>query len=511
MTPSDDPCAGHELPLLEFAGLSKVFPNGTIALAGVDLQVQQGSVHGLVGANGAGKSTLIKILAGAQQATAGSMYWRGEAQSWTHPGDAYRAGIATIHQDVPLAPTLSVLENIFIRSAGLKRRDPTEKAIFADLLERVGYSLQPDTLVGGLPIGKRQMVAIFQALAAGADLIVMDEPTASLADSEREAVFDTINRLKESGTTFIYVSHFLDEVLELTDTITVLRDGAVVAARPTAEFDEEGLIEAIVGSQPVNHSGASSNPDSRLTRTVLELDNVSSPTGIQDISFSVAAGEIVGLAGLLGSGRSEVLHAIYRSDRQATGKIRLNGEVMTGRTSAAVKAGVGLVPEDRNTQGLLLEKSLRDNIVLPALDQLTLGKWFADQTQEEQRARRGIDLLGIVSAGPDAPARSLSGGNAQKVLFARWILASTKLLLLDEPTAGVDVGAKAEIAEQIRAFAADGGAVVIVDSEFEELLRVAHRVLVLKAGKIIAETDANDTSEHELLVLASGLGQRETV
>lgn len=500
MSRSDKPDA-----LLHLEGVGKVFPNGTAALRDVDLAVGAGTVHGLVGANGAGKSTLVKILAGAHRASAGLIRWRGEVQEWQRPRDAHRAGVATIHQNVPLAPTLSVIENVFLGLGGKRRRDGGERQRYNLLLDRLGYRLDGDAIVGDLPIGTRQMVAILQALAAGADLIVMDEPTASLADAERQTVFSAIRRLRHTGTTFIYVSHFLDDVLGLTDHITVLRDGTVVADRPTSQFDESSLVEAIVGARAAAElARASRTPAPKSGRPLLTIERVRSPRGIHDVSFSIAAGEVVGLAGLLGSGRSEILNAICRSDRRATGSVLVDGQRLTGSTRSAVAAGIGIVPEDRNRLGLMLEQSLTANIALPHLDSLS-RVLVVDAAAERRLAQRGIDTLGIVASGPDTPASSLSGGNAQKVLFARWIFADVKLLLLDEPTAGVDVGAKAEIRRQIRAFAKAGGAVLVVDSELEELIAVADRLLVVRRGRIIAERAAAATTEHELLALASGL------
>lgn len=493
--------------LLDLEGVGKRFPNGTVALRDVDLVVRPGTVHGLVGANGAGKSTLVKILAGAHRASSGTMRWRSEVQDWQRPRDAHRAGVATIHQNVPLAPTLSVIENVFLGSAGKARRNRAEREAYHRLLDRVGYELDGDAIVAELPIGTRQMVAILQALAAGADLIVMDEPTASLADAERQGVFGAIRRLRQAGTTFIYVSHFLDEVLELADHITVLRDGTVVADRPKTQFDETSLVRAIVGDNVAAELARSSRSAAPARgRELLSVHDLRSPAGIRGVTFSVAAGEIVGLAGLLGSGRSEILNAIYRSDRRASGSVVVDGRPLTGPTRAAVAAGIGLVAEDRNRLGLMLDHSLTANIALPHLDVLS-SWWLADARRERQLALKGIASLGIVSSGPDAPAASLSGGNAQKVLFARWIFSDIRILLLDEPTAGVDVGAKAEIRSQIRAFARAGGAVLVVDSELDELIAVADRLLVVRRGQVIAERPAADTTEHELLALASGLVQ----
>ena len=359
-------------PIMKLRDVVKSFPNGTLALRGVDLDIEPGKVHGLLGANGAGKSTLIKILSGTFRATSGDVIWRGERVSWDNPKAANDMGVATVHQHIPLVPTLSVLENVFLGRHGRWRRSSAISLQFEELCRRVGYWLDPSALVSSLSIGERQMVSIFQALGTGADLIVMDEPTASLATDERELVYTTVKRLsKGEGKAILFVSHFLDEVMSLTDQVTVLRDGRAVMRAETADLDENKIAEAIVGKQIVaierDAQRRSPHAPSSGERPMLELSDLASPGKLHPTSFNVARGEVVGIAGLLGSGRSELLHAIYGSDRSATGTVILNGTQVARGTGAAVESGIGLVPEDRMAQGLVPDFEIWRNISLPAL------------------------------------------------------------------------------------------------------------------------------------------------
>lgn len=497
-------------PIMQLQGVEKTFANGTKALRGVNLEIAPGRVHGLLGANGAGKSTLIKILSGAYGASKGEIIWRGEAVRWDSPKAANQMGVATVHQHIPLVPTLSILENIFLDDKGLWRRSSTLRTRFDQLCQRMGYWLNPDSTVSDLSIGQRQMVAIFQALGTGADLIVLDEPTASLALDERDLVYSAVRQLsKVEGKAVLFVSHFLDEVMALTDEVTVLRDGVVVMSAQTNDLNEGLIAEAIVGKQvaalenrPRRHAaqrGATEVP--RLT-----LKNLASPGSLQPLSLEVAPGEVVGLAGLLGSGRSEVLHAIYRADTYATGEVLLDGKPLGRSTGAAVAAGIGLVPEDRNRQGIIPDFEIWRNITLPALDEITTFGGVLSQKLERARGWSAIRALSIKASSPDILVTDLSGGNAQKVTIARWFFSDVKLFLLDEPTAGIDIGAKADILQLVRHLADEGRSVLIVSSEFEELLAVCDRILVMRDGRCIAERFADETSEHELLLLAGGHG-----
>jgi ribose transport system ATP-binding protein len=496
-----------DIPLARLEGVAKTFPNGTVALRGVDLEIARGQVHGLLGANGAGKSTLIKILSGAFQATEGRIVWKGQPVRWTSPREANAMGVATIHQHIPLVPTLSVLENVFLGDEGRWRRSASYRQRFNDICQRVGYRLNANSLVSELSIGKRQMVAIFQALGSGADLVVMDEPTASLAADERELVYRTVRRLsKVEKKAILFVSHFLDEVVALTDCVTVIRDGRAVMRADTCDIDEARIAEAIVGRQIVAMERATHErappPAERAPR--LELREVASPGKLQPTSLKLAAGEVLGIAGLLGSGRSELLHAIFGADRQATGEVSLDGRPVGRTTAAAVAAGLGLVPEDRNRQGLVPEFELWRNTTLATLENVSWRRWLPIRRREREIATEAIRKLQIRAQSPDVLVTQLSGGNAQKVTIAKWLFGDVKVFLLDEPTAGIDIGAKTDILMLVRELAASGKSVIVVSSEFEELLAVADRILVMRDGRCVAERATHDTSEHELVLLAGG-------
>jgi ribose transport system ATP-binding protein len=491
--------------LLRLAGVSKVFPNGTAALRGVDLTVRAGRVHGLLGANGAGKSTLIKILSGAQTATAGTMTWCDAGVRWRRPAEAKVAGVATLYQHIPLVGTLSVLENVFLAETSGWRRAAELATRLERLLQSIGYDIDPHVLVEHLPIGQRQMVAILQALAMKARLIILDEPTASLAAAERAIVYRTIRHLARSeGAAVLFVSHFLDEIVALTDEVTVLRDGVAVLHAATSDLDERKIATAIVGHEVVSVTRTA--PQAPLPSTpLLEVDQLSSPGKLAPCSFQLRAGEVVGIAGFLGAGRSELLHAIFGADRAASGAVRLAGRPVGRSPAAAVRAGMGLVPEDRMRQGLIGEFTLWQNATLPCLETLAWHDFLMLHDRELVRARAAVERLQIKTAGLEAPVASHSGGNAQKVSIAKWLTGGPmRVLLLDEPTAGVDVGAKAEIFQTLRSLAAAGTSVLLVSSEFAELLAVSDRILVLRDGALVAQRQVSETTEHELILLAGG-------
>lgn len=510
MLSSSERGAMLDQPLMRLRGIAKTFPNGTVALRGVDLDIEQGKVHGLLGANGAGKSTLIRILSGDFRATGGEIIWRGNTVSWESPKAANNVGVATVYQHIPLVPTLSVIENVFLGANDRWRRSSALRVRFEELCHKMGYSLDPELLVGDLSIGARQMVAIFQALGTGADLIVLDEPTASLAAEERELVYTTVRRLSQvENKAILFVSHFLDEVIALTDCVTVLRDGQAVMRANTCDLDEARIAEAIVGRQIVALERASAERASRQSAArevppLLELRDLASPGRLQPVSLRLAPGEVVGIAGLLGSGRSELLHAIFRADPLATGEVILNGVALGRGTGAAVKAGIALVPEDRRSQGLVPEFEIWRNTSLPALNSVSILNAIPVAERERERGWQAIHKLSIKASSPDILVSELSGGNAQKVTIAKWLFSDVKVFLLDEPTAGIDIGAKTDILFLVRQLAGEGKSIIIVSSEFEELLAVCDRILVMRDGRWVAERAAHESSEHELLLLAGG-------
>lgn len=480
---------------LTLEGIAKTFPNGTVALAGVDLALAPGKVHGLLGANGAGKSTLIKILSGAIAPSAGSIHRGGETLRFAGPRGAKQAGVATIYQHIPLVPTLSAFENIVLDEPGWRRGG--DRTRVADLVDSLGNPFALDDLVADLPIGARQMVAIAQALAAGADVVVMDEPTASLAGHERVRVYETIQRLADEGKAVLFVSHFIDEIVALTDEVTVLRDGRAVLHAPTVELDEHRIAAAIAGRAVT----ALERPSATRTlgAPVLDVRDLASPGKLAPTSFTLRAGEILGIAGVLGSGRSELLHAIFGADPAASGAVLLDGKPVGRWPDEAVAAGIALVPEDRATQGYAPNLTLAENIALPRAPGLLL-----DGARDRAVADAAIARLAIKAPGPDALPIELSGGNAQKIVIAKWLVPGTRVLLLDEPTAGIDIGARTDILRLIRESADGGLPVILVSSEFEELLAVCDRILVLRDGRIVGEADPAVSDEADLILMAGG-------
>jgi ribose transport system ATP-binding protein len=499
------PLVSSDAPLLRLRGVTKTFPNGTVALRGVDVDIYPGEVHGLVGANGAGKSTLIKILSGALERDGGTIELRDVPVHWRTPKDA--TGVATVYQHTPLVPTLSVLENVFLGREGralIDRNRQREK--LEEVFTRLGWRTDPDTLVADLPLGQHKMVALLQALARDAQIVVLDEPTAALAEEARALVLETARRLAAGGIAVIYISHLLDEITAITDRVTVLRDGRVTLQARTAEIDHDALVHAIAGERllAVEHATAAETGHAGRN-VVLSVEGLSSPSGISNVSFEVHEGEVLGLAGLLGSGRSETLHAIFGADRAASGLVRLEGGVVGRSPAAAVRAGLALVPEDRLRQSLVSGWEIWKNMTLPDLPALSRWRYFPSRPREAERARRAFADMAIKAPSADAPVAALSGGNAQKVVLGKWAYGDAKVFLLDEPTVGVDVGAKSDILALVRRFAGDGRAVLFVSSEFEELLAVCDRILVLRRGSVVAERRVSETDEHELLRLAGGL------
>ncbi len=480
---------------LTLQGVAKTFPNGTVALRGVDLTLAPGRVHGLLGANGAGKSTLIKILAGALAPSAGAIRLDGRAVRSVRPARAKAAGVATIYQHVPLVPTLSAFENIVLDAGGWWRGAHRERV--AALVASLGDPFPLDAPVAELPIGARQMVAIAQALASGAEVVVMDEPTASLAGYERRAVYATIRRLAAEGKAVLFVSHFIDEIVGLTDEVTVLRDGRAVLHAATDTLDEARIAAAIAG-RAVTQLERAVGPRV-LGAPLLELRDLASAGKLAPVSLTLRAGEILGVAGVLGSGRSELLHAIFGADARASGTVLLDGAAVGRSPDQAVAAGIALVPEDRAAQGYVPQLTLAENIALPVGGGLML-----DTAAERARAQAAIDRLAIKAPGPDAHPTDLSGGNAQKVVIAKWLAPNVRVLLLDEPTAGIDIGARTEILRLVRSLADEGLAAILVSSEFAELLAVSDRIVVLRDGRLVATADPAAETEAGLILKAGG-------
>ena len=504
MAVSPPPRAGVP-PLLEVHGVVKSFP-GVRALDGVDLDVRAGEVHCLLGQNGAGKSTLIKVLAGAHQPDAGRISWRGEPVRLTDPQAAMSLGIATIYQELDLVAGLTVADNVFLgrehARLGLTRPSSANRAA-ARLLERLGHAdIRPTAEVGSLPAAAQQMVSIARALSQDAKLIIMDEPSAVLDSEEVERLFAVIRDLTAHDVAVVYISHRLEEIREVGDRITVLKDGRTVATGlPARETPTREVITLMTGRDiEYVFPERREHPDPDAA-PLLEVEGLGLRGSFADVSFTVRPGEVVGLAGLVGSGRSEILESVYGARRPTSGTVRVGGRrLRPGDVAAAVSAGVGLAPEERKSQGLLLGESISRNISLSSLARFARAG-FLSRSAEADAARRQVTALDVRPADVDREVRTLSGGNQQKVVLARWLLRDCRVLLLDEPTRGVDVGARSEMYALIRGLADRGVAVVVVSSEIPEVLGLADRVLVIGDGRVLTEAPAGALDEHRVLDL----------
>ena len=491
-------------PAVEMRDIEKGF-NGTPVLKGVDFTLAQGEVHALAGGNGAGKSTLMKILQGVHRKDAGVIRIGGREVDFSSTADAEAAGVGMVFQEFSLVPTLSVARNIFLNHEPRRFRMIDDKAMIrraGEILQGMGVDLDPRAEVQTLPTGYWQLTEIAKALALDAKVLIMDEPTASLTKTESEALFELIGRLKAQGVGIVYVSHRMEEVYRICDRITVLRDGGVVLSDAVADLSPEQIVAAIVGREVDALEWVERPAATKDTTPLLEVRNLTAANGVTDMSFTLHAGEILGLAGLMGSGRTELAKLIFGIDRPTSGEILLRGEP-AGITNPriAIGEGIALVPEDRRLQGLVLDHSVRENLLLPLLPGLNRGP-LVDDRRGDDLAARLIERLQIKLASPKRPVRLLSGGNQQKVVIAKWLGRDPDVLILDEPTAGVDIGTKSEIIQRIRELADSGKAVIVISSELAELLAVSDRVLVLRNGTVTDDLDRRDIDDEESLQLA---------
>jgi ribose transport system ATP-binding protein len=485
--------------------ITKNYP-GVCAVDHASLSLLKGEVHGLVGENGAGKSTLIKIMAGVVHPESGHAYLNGESIPFYSGAAAFRLGLSFIHQEHNLVPYMSGAENIFLGRtyptnrfgtidwAGLNRRA-------ASILLSLGVHVPVNVPINRLTQGDQSMISIARAFAGDAAIYVMDEPTASLTDDEIQALFAVITRLKSSGKTVLYVSHRLDEIFAICDRVTVMRDGGVVATRPVHELNQYELIRMMIG-----RSLTESYPPATSERGNLLLE-VQGLTGlrVKGVSFQLHTGEILGFAGLVGSGRTEILRILYGADRLLSGKVLLNGKrFVPASPGHAIDQGIVLVPEERRSQGLVLGRSIQSNITLPHLGRFARSGVFLNPAREKEVSRRTASAVSLKSASLQQNVGQLSGGNQQKVVFARWLAGDTRILMLDEPTRGVDVGARFEIYRLIRELAAQGAGILLVSSDLNELLGLSDRVIVMREGAQMAELDAQEASQERVLRVCYG-------
>jgi ribose transport system ATP-binding protein len=492
-------------PLLQMTGIVKEFP-GVRALDGVDLDVRAGEVHCLLGQNGAGKSTLIKVLSGFHQPDAGTIIWDGEEASFSTPARAIEHGVATIYQELDLVPHLDVTENVYlgheVSRAGFSQRGQARKQV-RELLARLGHSeISPTRIVGELSPAKQQIVSMARALSRETRMLVLDEPSAVLDQEEVKNLFRVIRDLTAEGVAVVYISHRLEEIREIGDRLTVLKDGRTVgtglavADTPTSE-----LIKLMTGrSIEYVFPPRPETPRDR-GEPVLEVRDLSLAGVFTGVDLTVHAGEILGLAGLVGAGRTEIIETLYGARKASTGSVTVDGTKMRrGSVSGSVRAGMGLAPEERKSQGLLLDEAVYRNITVSSMSRFARFG-FLDRGEERRQASELTASLDVRPDGVTRAVRTLSGGNQQKIVLARWLLRDCRVLLLDEPTRGVDVGARSEIYQLIRSLADRGVAVVVVSSEIEEVLGLADRVLVVREGVVVHESSTTEINEATVLDL----------
>jgi ribose transport system ATP-binding protein len=487
-------------PVLEVRGLVKQFP-GVRALDGVDFDVRPGEVHCLVGPNGAGKSTLIKCVSGVLEPTAGTIAVDGEPLPVGEPAASLARGVGTIYQELDLVEDLTVAQSVFLghelRHGGRLLDRERMRRETAALLERLDHaSIPPNARVGSLRPAAQQVVSIARALSQRVRLLIMDEPSAILDQNEIDTLFGVVRRLTAEGVGVVYISHRLDEVRRIGDRVTILTDGRTAASGLPADTPTDTLVERMVGRKVEQ---LFPERTARAGEVLLEVRNLSRRPHVHGVSFEVRGGEVVGLGGLVGAGRTELLRLIYGLDRPDVGEVRVEGRRLPpGRPAAAIAAGLGLAPEDRKSQGLLLGWSVTKNVTLADLDRFA-RRGLLSPRAERRAATEQLRALRTVPDDGDRITRELSGGNQQKVVLARWLLRHCRVLLLDEPTRGVDVGAKAEIYKVIARLAEDGLAVVVVSSELSELAELCTRILVMRDGELVAEVDGAEATELGLL------------
>jgi rhamnose transport system ATP-binding protein len=492
-------------PLVELRGISKSY-GGVRAVSDVDLTIDAGTVQALVGENGAGKSTLVKILTGVVQADEGQVLIDGERVHIGDPQTAHRLGIVAMYQEPTVFPDLTVAENVFAgrhpRSVGRTVDWRAMRRQTQEILREFGVDIGPDTPVRGLGVADRQLLEIAKALSSSARLLIMDEPTAALSLHEVENLFGTVRRLRERGVAIVFISHRLDEAEAIADVVSVLRDGRHVVTRPTTEMAQAEIVRLMVGR---SLDALFPKEDAEIGDVVLEAKALRRRGVFSDVSFQLRRGEIVGLAGFVGSGRTEVARALFGIDRLDRGELRIEGRPYKPRSPrAALRRGLAYLPEDRLQQGLVQPMSVARNISMAVLPRLTPGGVIRPR-RERRLARRFVDQLKIKATSVAQVVRSLSGGNQQKVVLAKWLAAEPRILVLDEPTHGVDVGTKADVHRTISHLATEGLTILLISSELPEILGMSDRVLVMREGRLVAELSRGEASQERIVRAAAGL------
>ncbi|GGM93517.1 sugar ABC transporter ATP-binding protein [Terrabacter tumescens] len=509
-------------PVVAMQAITMEFP-GVRALEDVDFRLFPGEVHALMGENGAGKSTLIKVLTGVYTATAGTTELRGERIAFSGPAEAQASGVSTVYQEVNLCPNLSVAENILLgrepRRLGSIDMGATRSRA-AELLRRMGLDIDPGSILAEHPIAIQQLVAIARAVAVDAQVLILDEPTSSLDQDEVAELFRIMRHLRDEGVAILFVSHFLEQVYEIADRMTVLRNGRLVGEHLTRDLTRLQLVSAMIGRElgvleEVERLAADAADAAEVTgggdrAPLLEATGLGRRGSIAPFDLRIAAGEVVGLAGLLGSGRTELARLLFGADRADSGEVRVDGRVVSLRTPrSAIASGIAFCSEDRKGEGILADLSIRDNLVLAMQAARGWARPIPRRTKDEL-VEKWMTALDIRPKNPDALVGKLSGGNQQKVLLARWLVTRPRLLILDEPTRGIDIGAKAQIQKLVAELAAEGMAVVYISAELEEVARLAHRVVVLKDRAKVAELDGSASVDEIMALIATADGDVRT-
>ncbi|MBY0161310.1 sugar ABC transporter ATP-binding protein [Cytobacillus firmus] len=492
--------------LIQMEGIMKEFP-GVLALNNCRFDLRAGEVHALMGENGAGKSTLMKILTGVYQKDAGTIEFKGQPVELSNPKAAQDAGISMIHQELNLAPDLTVAQNIFIgreprRKLRLFLDDRALHRQVKELFERMGLDMDPSIKVSELTVAKQQMVEIAKALSYNADVLVMDEPTAALSETEIEDLFRIIRQLRESGVGIVYISHRMDEIKRITDRITVMRDGQYIDTVSTAEVTTQDIISKMVGRQIYETSKPERTVGER--ETVLEVIGLNQGRTLKDINLTLKKGEILGIAGLVGAGRTELARAIFGADRIQSGEIRVHGRKVTIRgPHDAVRQGIGYLSEDRKRYGCVVDLDVKSNVAIASYGSfLRPGGWMNTARIREQ-AEDIVSRLKVKTPHVDQEVKFLSGGNQQKVVIGKWLTRDCDILIFDEPTRGIDVGAKSEIYRLLNDLAAQGKSIIMISSELPEILRMSHRILVMCEGRITGELDHEEATQESIMHLAT--------
>ena len=489
---------------IEMRGIDKSF-GGNAVLKNAGFLLDDGEVHALMGENGAGKSTLMKILTGVYTKDAGQIIVDGKEVCYNNPQEAEKAGIVFIHQELNVLFDLTVEENMFLgkeikKVFGICDRKAMRKRV-QEILDMLGVDIDPTQRMDELSIGQQQMIEIAKALMVDAKVLIMDEPTAALTQSETEVLFKVVNSLRQKGVSIVYISHRMEEIFELCDRITILRDGTYIDTKRIADIDMNDIVKMMIGREigeryPVRNS--------KIGDVAFEVKNLNCPGAFENVSFEVRAGEVLGVSGLMGAGRTEIMQAIFGNMPNVTGQLFLDGkEIKNKNPQQAIQNGIGFITEDRKVEGLMLEESIMKNISLANLGRISNGG-VINKKKEQELVNKGIEELRIRCFGPQHECNNLSGGNQQKVIFAKWIYTNPKVLILDEPTRGVDIGAKKEIYNIINELAAKGVAIIMVSSELPEVLGMSDRVMVVREGEVRGILNKEEANQESIMTLATG-------